>query len=255
MTLLKHTQKKIYEHLCSWIDGFRLSDLATHYDFKPFHSALLPDAVLRASGFERSFSTGLGSTFEAVAYIIAQDYFQIAERQYKVEGFIPTDSLGEIARIEENLDRKQKATDYKAEVQRLVQLVERDQSSKESRGVTSDLYVRDTDGNETYFEIKGPQPNKGQCIKVTRDHLLMHCILRKHFPQVKTYYGMAYNPYGEGNPYKHSIALTYFDIRHHALMGRAFWDYLGGIGTYEDVLSVYCAVGQDKAGIIRDKSS
>ena len=186
--------------------------------------------------------------------MIAQAHFQIAERQYKVEGFIPTDSLGEVARIEENLDRKQRATDYKAEVQRLVQLAEQDKSSKESRGVTSDLYVRDKDGNETYFEIKGPQPNKGQCLKVTRDHLLIHCIRRKHFPQVKTYYGMAYNPYGEGNRYKHSIALTYFDIKHHALMGKTFWNYLGGTGTYEDVLSVYSEVGHDQVELIRDKA-
>ena len=142
MTLLQHTQKQIYKHLCSWVDNFKVSDLAAHKDFKPFHDALLPDAVMHASSFERSFSTGLGATFEAVAYIVAKDNFQTAERQYKVEGFIPTDSLGEVSRIEENLDRKQKATDYRAEVQRLVQLVEHDQSSKESRGITSDLYVR-----------------------------------------------------------------------------------------------------------------
>ena len=253
MTLPQYAQKQIYEHLCSWMDHFKVSDLAAHTDFKPFHSALLPATVMHASGFERSFSTGLGSTFEAVAHIVARAHFQTAERQYKAEGFIPTDSLGEVSRIEENLDRKQKATDYRAEVQRLVQLVEHDKSSKESRGVTSDLYVRDRDGNETYFEIKGPQPNKGQCIKVTRDHLLIHCIKRKHFPQVKTYYGMAYNPYGEGNRYRHSIALTYFDIKYHALMGRAFWDYLGGAGTYEDVLLAYRAVGRDTAGLIRDK--
>ena len=255
MTLSQYTQKQIYEHLCSWVDNFKVSDLAAHKDFKPFQDALLPDAVMHASSFERSFSTGLGLTFEAVAHIVAQTHFHTAERQCKVEGFIPTASLGEVARIEENLDRKQKAADYRAEVQRLVQLIEHDQSSKESRGVTSDLYVRDKDGSETYFEIKGPQPNKGQCIKVTRDHLLIHCIKRKHFPQVKTYYGMAYNPYGEGNRYRHSFALAYFDIKYHALMGKAFWDYLGGTGTYEDVLSMYCAVGRDKEGLIRDKAS
>lgn len=254
MTLQQHTKRQIYEYLCSWIDNFKVSDMAGHHDFKPFHSTLLPKTIMYASSFERSFSTGLGSTFEAVAYIVAQTHFQTVEKQYKVEGFIPIDSLGEVARIEENLDRKQRAKDYKAEVQRLVQLAEQDKSSKESRGVTSDLYVCDKDGNETYFEIKGPQPNKGQCLKVTRDHLLIHCIRRKHFPQVKTYYGMAYNPYGEGNRYKHSFALTYFDIKHHTLMGKAFWNYLGGTGTYEDILSVYREVGQDQVKLIRDKA-
>ena len=254
MTLSRDTRKEIYESVCSWIDGFKMPALAEHYDFKPFHAALVPDAIMHGSSFERSFSTGLGSTFEMAAYIVAKSIFPVAEKQWKVEGFVPTDSLSEVSRIEESLGRRQKAADYRVEVQRLVKLVEQDGSNKESRGVISDLYVRDKDGNETYFEIKGPQPNKGQCIRVTRDHMLIHCIRRKHFPQAKTYYGMAYNPYGEGNRYMWSFALTYFDIRYHALMGKAFWDYLGGTGTYEDVLSVYRSVGRDNAGWLNDKA-
>ena len=252
MTLSPDAQKQVYEHVSSWIDRRRPKQLQ-YKDAKPFHSRLLPPIIVRSSRFERSFSTGLGSTLEAAAHIVAKDHFPVAERQYLVEGFIPTDCLGEISRIEENLDRQQRAADYRTEVQHLVHLVEKDTTNRESRRVTADLYVRDKDGNETYFEIKGPKPNKGQCIAVTIKHLQIHCIRRRHFPQTKTHFGMTYHPFGEGNPYKHSFAKTYLDVKHHVLLGKAFWEYLGGPDTYEDILSVYETVGRDKAELIRDK--
>lgn len=144
--------------------------------------------------------------------------------------------------------------DHRIDAQRLVGLVEQDNSIKESRDVTSDLYVCDKNGAETYFEIKSPQPNKGQCISMTRNHLLIHCIKRKAFPDVRTYVGMAYHPYGEGQPYTAHFATTYLDVKHHILLGRAFWDYLGGSGAYEDVLGIYRKVGCDKAPLIRAKA-
>ena len=64
---------------------------------------------------------------------------------------------------------------------------------------------------------------------------------------VKTYYGMTYNPYGERKPNKHSFVIKYLDAKHHVLMGEPFWDYLGGSGTYTDLLSVHRKVGKDKS--------
>ena len=68
------------------------------------------------------------------------------------------------------------------------------------------------------------------------------------------YVGMAYHPYGEGQPYTAHFATTYLDVKHHILLGRAFWDYLGGSGAYEDVLGIYRKVGCDKAPLIRAKA-
>ena len=106
---------------------------------------------------------------------------------------------------------------------------------------------RDKNGNETYFEFKRPKPNKEQCLKVTQKHLLIHCMTKKHFPQVKTHYGMAYNPNGENNQYNHSFSKTFLDIKHHVMIGKNLWDYLGGDGTYEELLQIYKKVGKDTA--------
>jgi len=111
----------------------------------------------------------------------------------------------------------------------------------------ADLYLRDKDGNEIFFEIKSPKPNKGQCLEVLDRLLEIHAMKRQGFPKVRTFYAMAYNPYGDSkSDYKHSFALSYMDIRNQVLIGREFWDLVGGSGTYDEVIEIYREVGREK---------
>lgn len=256
MVLSDSVKKELEEHLCKWIkevttrktaEYTKITDntLSTQGKYKPFHKAFLPKDVIRAIDFERSFSTGLGSTFEECAKLIAKTKFDVVERQYKIENYIPSDTIAEVDKVMSELDKKKKFSNYQQEVKRIVDLATKDTSNKISRSVISDLYVKDKDGNETYFEFKSPKPNKEQCLKVTEKHLLIHCMTKKHFPEVRTYYGMAYNPNGEGNQYNHNFSKTYLDIKYHVMIGKNLWDYLGGNGTYEELLKIYNKVGQD----------
>jgi len=257
MVLSDNVKKELEEHLGKWIESLinrkkveyvnsnnatKIPDAKT----KPFHKALLPKEVIRAVDFERSFSTGLGSTFEECAKIIAKPNFKIVERQYDIENYIPTDTITEVDKVMSELDKKKKFSNYQLEVKRIVNLATKDTSNKISRSVRSDLYVKDNKGKETYFEFKSPKPNKEQCLKVTQKHLLIHCMTKEYFPKVKTHYAMAYNPNGEGNEYNHGFSKTYLDIKHHVMIGKNLWDYLGGDGAYEELLKIYEKVGRDK---------
>lgn len=254
MVLPNNAKKELETHLCKWIENLttrktkeytKSNDNSTSDKHKPFHKALLLKDVIRAVDFERSFSTGLGSTFEECARIIAKTKFDTVERQYKVEDFIPSNTIAEVDKVMSELNEQKKFSNYQQEAKRIVDLSVKDTSNKISRSVISDLYVKDKEGNETYFEFKSPKPNKKQCLEVTKQHLLIHCMTKKHFPQVKTHYGMAYNPNGEGNQYNHSFSKTYLDIKHHVMIGKSLWDYLGGNGTYEELLKIYEKVGKD----------
>lgn len=65
---------------------------------------------------------------------------------------------------------------------------------------------------------------------------------------------MAYNPWGiEKEDYDHSFALGYMDIEKQVLIGKEFWDMVGGAGTYEDVLSIYQKVGTEKGPDLVDQ--
>lgn len=124
----------------------------------------------------------------------------------------------------------------------------------ETRKRIADLYLADDQGNEIYFEIKSPKPNKGQCLEATERLLQIHAIKRAGPPKVRTFYAMAYNPYGVAKAtYSHSFTLRYMDINNQVLIGKEFWDFMGGPETYEEVLAVYREVGREKGPDLIDQ--
>lgn len=214
-------------------------------ELKPFHEAMLPPELLRASAFERSFSTRLGSTFEEVARLIANQRFPVVRRGYTTVGEI---DFAADAKIEEIINRLQRPDRRpRPDFLRWIDEVLRAESeAKVGRRVVADLYLQDTEGNEYFFEIKSPRPNKGQCLEVTQRLLRAHAMRRSPRPRVQAFYAMAYNPYGEKREdYAHSIALNYLDMQNEVLLGQQFWDFLGGKGTYEALLEIYHEVGRE----------
>ena len=141
--------------------------------------------------------------------------------------------------------------DYIKEVKRIVDFVSLDTSTPIEKSIISDLYLRDKQNNEIFLEIKSPKPNKEQCLNITRKHLWIHALRRRSFPETKTYFAVAYNPYGN-NPYKHSFSIKYLDVTNQVLMGKSFWDLVGGDNTYEELLKVFVNVGKRKANKIRN---
>lgn len=253
MALSSDSKREIGEYIHKWVEGlagkkkteyrkYAATGIEPKGGHKPFHRTLLPRSVSRGSNFERSLSSGLGATYEYCAEVVARQNFNEVERQHDLTGYVPADSLAEIDNIIHEVNNGKRFSNYRHEVQRLVKLVQGDSSSRVSRDVRSDLYVKDGAGNEIYIEFKSPSPNKDQCLTTTRKHLTIHCIKQEPFPNVQTYFGMAYNPYGMGE-YAYSFGCKYLDIKNHALIGKPLWELLGGRGTYEDIVGVYEKVG------------
>ncbi len=265
MTLDKSVKDRLVADICEWMDEFikkqmtvALSDVhdaQSDANAKPFHKELLPRSFLRTSSIERSFSTMLGKSYERHSGIIAESRFAEVHLQHKTEGTlleaVDTEISDEVGRI-----NKGKIFDnYHVAIEKILEMERQGSGNQVTRAVTSDVYLKDRAGNETFFEIKTPKPNKEQCLNITRKHLWIHAILKKPPPKVTTYYGMGYNPYGEGNEYKHSFSISHLDIGRQTLIGKAFWDFLGGDGTYEELLEIYHGVGRSKAKEIQEMLS
>lgn len=256
MTLDKSIVDQIEADMCTWLDAmlekkkseYARADADVEYaeraaQIKPFHKALLPKPFARMSRFERSFSTILGKAHERHSEIIAKSRFAKTQQQYKVEGSmlesVDTEISDEVGRI----NKGHIFPNYFEVVDRIVRMERQGSGKQVTRSVTSDLYLKSRDGEEVFFEIKTPQPNKEQCLNITRKHLWIHAIRKIAQPGVKTYFAMAYNPYGEGNEYKYSIATKHLDIKRQTIIGKRYWDFLGGEGTYEELLEIYRRVG------------
>jgi len=221
-------------------------------DLKPFHESLLPDGILRISEFERSFSTKLGTTFEECARLIGKSVHKNAERGHRVRGIVSAEAVKCIEGITSGIGSGGMKSKYPDLVKEVVEL------SKGATGVErvsiADLYIETKSGEEWFFEIKSPKPNKGQCLEATGRLLQIQALMSAKYPKSKAFYATAYNPYGlEKSTYRHSFVLNYMDLENEVLIGKEFWDIVGGKGTYEEVLSIYQEVGKEKGPDMLDQ--
>lgn len=221
-------------------------------DLKPFHESLLPDGLLKITEFERSFSTKLGTTFEECARLIAKSVHKNAERGYRVRGLVTTKAIKRIEEITNKIGSGGMKSKYPVFVKEIVQLNKGGQVAE--RVSIADLYVETRIGDEWFFEIKSPKPNKGQCLEATGRLLQIQAITYRKYPKAKAFYATAYNPYGiKKTTFKHSFILNYMDLNNEILIGKEFWDIIGGNGTYEEILSIYQEVGKEKGPDMLDK--
>jgi|FLYL01.1.fsa_nt_gi hypothetical protein len=211
---------------------------------KPFQQLLFPEGLLRPWEFERTFSTALGRSFEVAARIIGKSRFDDAQNGLNVEGRVSPAARSAIDDILRDIRRDGMKTSYHELVGKVVGSYVGSSGSTEK--VKVDLYLRTVSGEEFFLEMKSPKPNKDQCVGTTEKLLLLHAMRGSGPPSVRTYYAMAFNPYGDDVPsYKHSLALKYLDIDEQVLLGRAFWDMVGGPGTYQELLSIYREIGEE----------
>ncbi|MYA87817.1 MAG: TdeIII family type II restriction endonuclease [Boseongicola sp. SB0662_bin_57] len=204
-------------------------------NLKPFHESLLPDGLLSITEFERSFSTKLGTTFEEVARLIASDNHRYAERGRRVEGFISLKAIKRIEEIVSEIGSGGMHSRYRTFVKEILGLT--GDGEQVERTSIADLYIKKEDNTELYIEIKSPKPNKGQCLEATGRLLQIHGITYKQYPKVEAYFASAYNPWGIAkSTYSHSFSINYMDLKNEVLIGKEFWELVGGAGTYEEVL-------------------
>lgn len=263
------TTKQIKEFLNKWIDekikeiksgrsdlkstDFRPDlELSKDGKNKPFTSAFLVEGILRINEFERTLTGGIGKSFEECGRLIATENFAVAENGYEVIGDVTKNAIKEIENMATHVERKGRPNSYLEWVEKIVSLSKG--GEKEERKQISDLYLKDKDGNEIFFEIKSPKPNKGQCVEVVRRHLHIHAIRKAVPPKARTFFAFAFNPYGENKEdYKWAFTVKHLDVENHVLIGKEFWDLIGGPGTNEEIIRIYKEVGKEKGKYILEQ--
>ncbi|MEO0179720.1 MAG: TdeIII family type II restriction endonuclease [candidate division WOR-3 bacterium] len=263
---LKDTTRK---NIIGYLEGF-LQGLVNKYDpdvvknavikqvwldpkkgkYKPFHTALLPPHFLRLHSFFRSFDTSLGQgVFEYIAQLIASDntFWVKVERNYTLA--IPTNNRikESIATFIENVKRKKERPYPPPPLPRL------EPSSSEGQEILlrADLYLEDKNDKKYFFEIKSPEPNKDVCSQTKEKFLYFIAGIG---PNGVYKFCFPYNPWGEEKVnYKWGFTLSLFDLNNEILIGKEFWDFIGGEGSYEAVLDVFREVGTTRGEELLNK--
>ena len=213
----------------------RLDNEETH---RPFHAALLSQEALFWSRFERSFSTSFGQRVIEQISKVAALAGGATETENQKET-IARLTEGQLAAIENHIGdlrgrRLGRSPSWPADIAAV--RAGGSEGVQHSVRVISDLWwVKD--GVNNYMSIKTVKPNIDQSAEAKRDLLK----LQLNDPECKVYYGLYYNPYGENREdYAWSPPKGIFDFNHDAvvLIGRDYWDTLGGTGFYNQVLAI-----------------
>lgn len=208
---------------------------------RPFHAALLSDEALFWSKFERSFSTSFGQRVveEISKVVVLAGGASDATRQMHTN--INIDSAIDAA-ITEHMNLLRKGGGVKNWKETLDSINRTPRSGElVNHRIISDLWWFKC-GISHYMSIKTVKPNIDQTVVAKQD------LLRLTFanPSCKVYFGLYYNPYGEfRTSYAHTPPMGIFNFHSDevVLLGKDYWDTLGGTSCYETVLQIAREVG------------
>jgi len=175
--------------------------------------------------------------------VIASEEHAEVRQPLDVEGTIPVLTREFVTQRISQLERRQASPDARYEREQI-----RAHFGNEVQAASRiDLWIRTHDGAQHFLDIKSEKPNKGQCTEV-KERLLTAFAIRRH-EDSHWWWGIPYSPYGSGQ-YRHSYALPFFDFANEVRVGKAFWDFVGGQDTYEELLAIYLRVGSEFASEI-----
>ncbi|MEM0492899.1 MAG: TdeIII family type II restriction endonuclease [Candidatus Thermoplasmatota archaeon] len=209
----------------------------------PFHYRLLGRDRMALFSFIHSLNTTFGtSIFEPVAETLASIKFPVAQKQFVVGDTISEQAQNEIQHIMNELTTGRDPNKIK-EIERIRKVCTKGKINK-LKTVKVDLFVKSSDGSVHLFDLKTAKPNVSNFKDFKRTLLEWIAIYLSKYPDVNihSYIAIPYNPY-EPEPYERWTIKGMLDLDNELKVADEFWDFLGGKGSYLDLLDCFERVG------------
>lgn len=206
----------------------------------PFLARLVQDSEkVAAYSFIHSIATTLGmSIYEDVSKIIAEEISEECFTKYNVGGVISREQKLVIDDIVRKLRNGEKKVNHEEEVKLVLNAPAKDgRAQKEGR--LADFYML-RNGIEHYFEIKTVKPNID--IFTKSKVKLLEWVARRR-SSIKVFLAFPYNPY-HPHPYERFTEQGVLEKGKEFLIGKEYWDFLGGENTFEELLELFDSVGK-----------
>jgi len=211
--------------------------------YMPFHTALLGKDRLALYQFIHSLNTNFGTTiFEPVGVELAKNQFEKVERQIDISCEISEEVLREIDIIIDSLIIASSQPNKFYEIERIKQKLFVGNFRK-VKLTKVDLFCQN--GNNYYlFDIKTAKPNKGSFLEFKRTLLkwVAAILTQKPNANIHTLIAIPYNPYYP-KPYSRWTMAGMLDLQNELKVAEEFWDFLGGEGSYQNLLNIFEEVG------------
>ncbi len=244
MALSKEQKGEIKSYLVEKI-RWKLAKYHPETNAMPFHYGLLGKDRMALFSFIHSVNTMLGtSIFEQIGKIIVAPRANRTVGQYKeFEGYVSSEAVLKIDTIMRELRAATRKPNKYKETEEVLSVVNQGHQGKKMKKRV-DLFAEMKDGTEYYFELKSAKPNINEFTGIKKQMLDWVAMRGSQKPdaKIKTIVAIPYNPY-EPLPYERWTLQGLFDLDEEVLVGKEFWDMLGGENTYEDLLKVFEEAG------------
>lgn len=210
----------------------------------PFHTRLLGQDRLALYAFIHSLNTNFGTTiFEPVAVSIASSRFEVVKLQMKSGTKISENAQYEIQNIMDELTAGNKKPDKQKEIG-IIRNVCQSGKLKTVKSTRVDVYLESKQGEIYLIDIKTAKPNKDgfKGFKRTLLEWTANVLAENPKAKINTLIAIPYNPY-EPKPYSRWTMAGMLDLEKELKVAEEFWDFLGGEGTYKDLLDCCEHVG------------
>lgn len=210
----------------------------------PFHTRLLGKDRMALFSFIHSLNTNFGtSIFEPVAKALASANFQSALSQQVAGTQISSEAHNVIQNIMDNLTTANSSPDKPAEIEAIRAVCQQGQMRK-VKLTKVDIKLVSHDGTIYLFDIKTAKPNAGGFREFKRTLLEWVAAILADNPSanVQTIIAIPYNPY-DPQPYNRWTMRGMLDLQNELKVAEEFWDFLGGEGTYQQLLDIFERVG------------
>lgn len=210
----------------------------------PFHTRLLGRDRMALFSFIHSLNTNFGtSIFEPVAIAIAKSNFAYAETQQSAGNKISSEAQRVIQNI---IDGLSAATTSPNKIQEIEAIRKVCQSGelKTIKMTKVDIKLVGHDGTVYLIDLKTAKPNAGEFREFKRTLLewVAATLTTSPSANIQTIIAIPYNPY-EPQPYNRWTIRGMLDLDNELKVAAEFWDFLGGLGTYKDLLDIFERIG------------
>jgi len=210
----------------------------------PFHYRLLGKDRMALYSFIHSVNTIIGtSIYEQVAIAIASTKFKTAKSQYAPHYEISSEAHRLIQSIMDEIKTATRSPDKKVELEFIRSKCQVGQMDN-VKLTKVDILLESYEGQLYLFDIKTVKPNRGNFIEFKRTLLEWAAAEMARNPEINinTAIAIPYNPY-EPKPYERWTIVGIFDMANEIYVADEFWDFLGGAGTYNDLLDCFELAG------------
>jgi len=212
--------------------------------YMPFHTRLLGKDRLALYSFIQSLNTNFGTTiYEPVAVSLAASKFINVKSQQVAGEYVSEKALYVIQKIMDDLTAGDYSPNKISEIDRIREVCQ-DGKMRKIKPTKVDVLFQESNGTLHLFDIKTVKPNKGGFIEFKRTLLnWVACVLAvEPKTKVQTYIAIPYNPYFP-KPYSRWTMAGMLDLKNELKVAEEFWDFIGGEGTFEELLNCFERVG------------